>query len=299
MEKIDNNIGATLGEIGCRFKSNIGSHIKDYDPQKDDDVEWLLEPLDAISHQDDIVLDLFKVETNWESFHGLYFHNKNAKHVYIPFDKLPKRANLFKNAENASVYPRLDEIERSRIAKPYDKTMQIKGSIGADTAEQIPPIWDDLIIQFTEQGVWQAILLNEAITLCPKGWCCSSIKRSFIFTKSDMEQLIEECRTIYGDSPDAKNPEASFTLLGHSHGNDDSSEYTTKDFEQVLSYLGQVDFAPTVEINGDKAVATYCYWSIMTGFCRDYITVERHNQSVVLGYPRTEVLANYDRGLLF
>ena len=67
MEMIDSNIGATLGEIGCRFRSNIENHIKDYELQKGDDVEWLLEPLDAISHSPDIVLDAFQIGSEWGS----------------------------------------------------------------------------------------------------------------------------------------------------------------------------------------------------------------------------------------
>ena len=51
-------LNQVLGEIGCRFRSNIENHIKDYELQKGDDVEWLLEPLNAISHSTNIVRDV-------------------------------------------------------------------------------------------------------------------------------------------------------------------------------------------------------------------------------------------------
>lgn len=86
METTDRNIGAILGEIGCRFRSNIENHIKDYKLQKGDDVEWLLEPLDAISHSANIVLDVFQIGTKWESFYKLYFHNKDASLAYVAYD---------------------------------------------------------------------------------------------------------------------------------------------------------------------------------------------------------------------
>ena len=35
-------LNQVLGEIGCRFRSNIENHIKGYKLQKGDDVEWLL-----------------------------------------------------------------------------------------------------------------------------------------------------------------------------------------------------------------------------------------------------------------
>ena len=87
MKDKDKHISAILGEIGCKFRSNIENHIKDDSLRKDNNVEWLLEPLDEISHRADYVLDAFQISTRWESIYELYFHLKNATSIYIPFDK--------------------------------------------------------------------------------------------------------------------------------------------------------------------------------------------------------------------
>lgn len=81
MENNDKNLGAILGDMGCKFRSNIENNIKDYQLQKEDDVEWLLEPLDAISHSADLVLDAFK--NGWEALFPKGWHANYMKKINV------------------------------------------------------------------------------------------------------------------------------------------------------------------------------------------------------------------------
>ena len=100
MGQIDNDMGLILGEIGCRFRSNIESHIKDYELQKEENnVEWLLEPLNLIGHPSDLVLGAFRTGDFVGWVYELYFHHRDASAIYVPFDppyeKFNGRISLF------------------------------------------------------------------------------------------------------------------------------------------------------------------------------------------------------------
>ena len=193
-----------LGEMGCRFRSNIENHIKDYKLQKGDDVEWLLEPLDAISHSANIVLDVFQIGTKWESFYKLYFHNKDASLAYVAYDHPIERPRGYRKEGNTIHFLEPDEIEEMPKPNPYSKTMLIKGTPEENLMSDVPDIWEDLIVPFNEIGVWQAVLLNETIALFPKGWHGNYLEKTYVFSKADMQQIIDGSKSKYYDFTDAE-----------------------------------------------------------------------------------------------
>lgn len=263
MELVNNTFNPILGEIGCKFRSIIEDHIKDYELQKDDDVEWLLEPLDLISHPADIVLDAFCKGDFLGSVYELYFHDKNASAIYVPFDypyeKYNGKIDLFDLDENVP------------DPKPYNKTMLVKGLANLIVISAIPEIWDDLTVSFTELGIWQALLLNEAYTFMPKGWHGNYFNYIYVFSHDDMQRIIVE----------PKRPSYNF------------------DHKKLKSYLGQNVILPSVKIEGDKAVVTYCVWSKWSGFCRCSIPVEKHGKSVTFGKKEQVALVEYDCGIRY
>lgn len=302
MEERDNNMGAILGEIGCRFRSNIENHIKDYELQKGDDVEWLLEPLDAISHSPDIVLDAFQIGTKWESFYKLYFHNKNATQAYVPYDHPFESPSGFRKEGNTIYILEPDEIEEKPKPNPYIKTMLIKGSPEENLMSDVPDIWEDLIVPFTEDGIWQAVLLNETIALFPKGWHGNYLEKTYVFSREDMQQIIDGCKTKYSDFTDAEieRYKAYMRFLDQSPAVvDNMFKFRKADYERLVSFLDSEDIMPSVEINGDKAVVSYCYWNDWSGFCRASLPVERHGQSVSIGKTNKEVYIAYESRIMY
>ena len=289
--------------MGCRFRSNIENHIKDYKLQKGDDVEWLLEPLDTISHSANIVLDVFQIGTKWESFYKLYFHNKDASLAYVAYDHPIERPRGYRKEGNTIHFLEPDEIEEMPKPNPYSKTMLIKGTPEENLMSDVPDIWEDLIVPFNEIGVWQAVLLNETIALFPKGWHGNYLEKTYVFSKADMQQIIDSCKNKYYDFTDAEferleayyrslgRPESVFKMRGFG--------FRKSDYERLATFIDREDILPSVVISGDKAVASYCYWNNWSGFCQASVPVERRGKSVSIGQSNEEVLVAYDCGIRY
>lgn len=289
--------------MGCRFRSNIENHIKDYKLQKGDDVEWLLEPLDTISHSANIVLDVFQIGTKWESFYKLYFHNKDASLAYVAYDHPIERPRGYRKEGNTIHFLEPDEIEEMPKPNPYSKTMLIKGTPEENLMSDVPDIWEDLIVPFNEIGVWQAVLLNETIALFPKGWHGNYLEKTYVFSKADMQQIIDGSKSKYYDFTDAEfeRLEAYYRFLDRPSSVFKMRRFGFRksDYERLATFIDREDILPSVEISGDKAVASYCYWNNWSGFCQASVPVERRGKSVSIGQSNEEVLVAYDCGIRY
>ena len=289
--------------MGCRFRSNIENHIKDYKLQKGDDVEWLLEPLDTISHSANIVLDVFQIGTKWESFYKLYFHNKDASLAYVAYDHPIERPRGYRKEGNTIHFLEPDEIEEMPKPNPYSKTMLIKGTPEENLMSDVPDIWEDLIVPFNEIGVWQAVLLNETIALFPKGWHGNYLEKTYVFSKADMQQIIDGSKSKYYDFTDAEferleayyrfldRPSSVFKMRGFG--------FRKSDYERLATFIDREDILPSVEISGDKAIASYYFWNDWSGLCQASVPVERRGQSVSIGQSNEDVLIAYDCGVRY
>lgn len=261
------SIGTVLGEIGGMFIKNIKKHMKDFILNKGDDVEWLLEPLDEISHPDNYVLDAFQISTRWESIYELYFHLKNATSIYIPFDKPINEHCGMRKEGNTITFLDNDEEDIPK-PNPFDKSMIIKGDLNPIEARAIPSIWEDLVVPFTTVGIWQAVLLHQTVTLFPKGWHANYMKSIYVYSLEDIQMIIKKHKR-------------------------ESYEF---DHEKLATYLNRDDIMPSVEIDGDKATASYFYWNDWSGFCRMIIPIEKQGHSVKFGKFERKKLVEYDCG---
>ncbi len=295
MEKYDKHVGIVLGEIGCLFRSNIEDHIKDYELVKKDDVEWLLEPLTEISHPADLVLDAFQICTRWDSVYKLYFHLKDASSIYIPFDKPIKEPIGMRREGNTIIFLDIGEEDIPK-PNPFDKSMIIKGDLKPIESKRIPSIWDELVVPFTTIGIWQAVLLDETMALFPKVWHANYLRKTYVFSQADMQQ-------IYDENYKYVLPSDDYLKLLAKYKSTMERDYKTRidifKHNKLASYLNRDDIWPTVEIDGDKAIATYHYWNDWGGFCRRIIPVEKHGKSVKIGEFEREVLVEYDCGLRY
>ncbi len=290
-------MGVVLGETGNRFRSIIEDHIKDFQLQKGDDVEWLLEPLGAISHSPDIMLDAYQIRTEWESFYRLYFHFKDASQAYVAYNEpflTPERKKRVRDS-----YYLLTEEERKKATcpNPYSKDLLIKEVLNVFTAKVVPSFWNELDVQFTEAGIWQAVLLDEIIALFPKGWHANYLEKTYVFTMADMQRIIDKKKSSYDyTDEEIEKLNAYWRFLDMTPHFD---QYRKSNYDKLVSYLGREDILPSVKISGDEAVVSYCYWSEWGGFCRATIPVEQRGQSVAIGKPNKEVLVAYDCGICY
>ena len=297
MEQDNSIFNPTLGEIGCRFRSNIENHIKDYELLKGDDVEWLLEPLDAITHSPEIVLDAFQYETPGESWYELYFHNKNATQAYVAYNEPFMTPERRKRVRSSFYLLTEDEKKKASSPNPYSKDLLIKETLNVFTAKVVPSFWDEIVVPFTEVGIWQAVLLNEVIAMFPKGWHANYLNKTYVFSKADMQQIIDDKKSRYEYTDDEiEKLNAYWRFLDMTPHFDQNKK---SNYDKLVFYLDREDILPSVEINGDEAVASYYYWSEWSGFCRRMIPVERRGQSVSIGQSNYEVLIAYNCGIRY
>ena len=286
----DKNISATLGKTGCAFRSNIESHIKDYELLKGDDVEWLLNPLDELSHPAEFVLDAYRVSNFWESYYELYFHFKDAASVYVPFDNPPEEPIGEQVKDNTFNFDESEKVEFPS-PNPFVKSMIIKGDLEPHEASTIPSIWNDMVVPFTAVGIWQAVLLHHTITFFPKGWHAGYMEKSYVFSLEDMQNIVDKPKRGTYDFDPKKHEDYKKWF---------EKEYGMKlyvfDQEKLTSYLNKDDILPSVRIDGNKAVVTYYYWNRWSGFCRATIPVEKHGYSVKFGEFEREKLVEYNCG---
>lgn len=291
-------MGEILGEIGCRFKGVIEDHIKDYVLQKDGDFEWLLEPLDAINHSPDIVFDAFQYGNKKWSNSKLYFHDRDATHAYVAYDKPINEPKSINRTGEKIISFDIDESEKIPEPNPYDKTMLIKDTLNIYAVHIIPPIWDNLVIQFTEVGVWQAVLLNEIVTSFPRLWNnCLQRSKTIVFSQANMQQIIDDKKSRYDyTDEEIEKLNAYWRFLDMTPHFDQNKK---SNYDKLVSYLECEDILPSVKISGDEAVVSYCYWNEWSGFCRATVPVERCGQSVTIGGHAHEVLVAYDCGIRY
>ena len=297
MEQQDKNIGTLLGDIGCEFRRNIDAHIKDYQLQKGNDVEWLLEPLDAIRHPADIVIDAFQYGSRWESFYQLYFHDKKATMPYVAYDMPFKEPSLTKMVGNTIIFLEPKEIEEAPTPNAYNKTMIIKETLDYHAANYIPLIWKDLIVPFTEIGIWQAVLLNETEALFPKGWHGNYLNKTYIFSKEDIQLISDGCKGLIQKCSNRERFIAYLKPMGYSAPL--KYDFSKSDYEKLLSHFNRDDIMPSFEINADKAVVSFSYWSKWRGLCRKIIPVEMTERSIIIGDTEHEVLVKYSCGIRY
>ena len=115
-----------------------------------------------------------------------------------------------------------------------------------------------------------------------------------------MQLIIERSKSFINDISeyDKKRLVAYYKSLGYSDPL--KYDFAKSDYEKLTTYLESEDIImPSVEIDGDKAVASFCYWNDWSGFCRKIIPVERKDQSVIIGETEKEVLVKYDCGIRY
>ena len=105
----------------------------------------------------------------------------------------------------------------------------------------------------------------------PKGWHADYMTKTYVFSHDDMKDIINKHKR-------------------------ESHDF---DHEKLAKYLNRDDILPSVEIDGDKAIATFHYWNDWKGFCKRIIPVEKHGHTVKFGEYDREILVKYDCGIVY
>jgi hypothetical protein len=143
----------------------------------------------------------------------------------------------------------LNSLSLDKPYKLYKHTASQSGSgdssyfiiYNSDTKKEDKDLLKHIIVRRSKMAAWEAYLLTNAYTLLPAFWHALYNMRRYIFSTADMEQIVY------------------------------LKKYDWRVIGQIESLL------PTVELNGDIAVVTCCYWNDWEGLVRESVSYQFHN----------------------
>ena len=264
-----------LAKTGAEFEKYMNQH----DFEKFDDLMFILPKLPLLRIRRGYVLDAFEKgdDHGWEI--QPYCRTEAAFEYYSPTDVEEIEEN---NKYNSlfGLFKKEPRIVKKKVHIPYDDTQIIHGRIDWNEAEDVPPILPYFDVPFTEEGIMQAWLLDNLTDFMPKGWHSNYSAKDFVFDTERIESMFPE------EVPEANGLSSSLT----------------RDRVEVRDKLMAIDLKsllPKVRINDDKAVFEYAYWNDWSGLIKATVEVEKDSNSVRFGNPKTEVLVEYECGIIF
>ena len=135
--------------------------------------------------KEDYVLDACEVKEDYyregEFYMGLYTCKDNANIEYCPKLK-PIRNSFLKKL-------RLQKCEYEYQPK-YVDNMYISYAIPSEVYNELPSIFSNMVIPFTEEGIWEAFMLDWASVLMPKLGHGNYINKKLILHEEDLLPII-------------------------------------------------------------------------------------------------------------
>ena len=125
--------------------------------------------------------------------------------------------------------PYKEDFEGNKVINTYDDSEVIGGTMPYEVAELIPDVLGYFSVPFTQEGILQAWLLDNASEFMPLGWHAGYGRKNFLFIVDDMDYLMQEeydidenrdmrqaCRELL-DMVDRKDLEPSVVILSLIH----------------------------------------------------------------------------------
>lgn len=120
--------------------------------------------------------------------------------------------------------------------------------------DPIYDIFEHLIVEKSERGVWQAYLLSKATTLLPITWHGAYLSRQFIFNMDDL-----------------KNLNKTFSL-----------------FRPKINFNEKYNVSPIVSLQENNAEISACYWNDWSGLVRESVYLSFTDGKVCFINPPTK-----------
>ena len=237
---------------------SLGNKAKEFEAFMDgcnfehfDDIGFVAEYFSLLKISEDYVLDAFLRGDEYGWVMQAYCHRKlDEIQDYIPYKK-----NLF----------------RKDILVPYEETWNIEGKISIEAAATVPPALNYFSVPFTEEGVLEAWLLDNAYEFMPRGWhACYGFKK-FFFEADDIFSFLSE----------------------------QENEGLRDKLRCFLATCKKEDLEFEVEMMEGKAEIAYTYFNRWQGLVRSRIEVTPKGDSVVFGEPHVKLLVHYECGIRF
>ena len=169
--------------------------IKDLKTGEDkyNDLSPIMSCFKQVKVKDGYVLDGFQSGSRHSSHMVLHARRKNGtEYTPIEEDKYGDDMLIFKALRDDEDSPLKDWIEDS--INIFDDSMYIRTTVYHGITDRlVKPIWEDIVVPFNEEGIWEAVLLYLAPRLMSGNWHWVYCRITPVTSKS---VLVSRCKTI-------------------------------------------------------------------------------------------------------
>jgi hypothetical protein len=161
--------------------------------KKYEDLSSIISCFKQVRVKEGYVLDGFQSGSRHSSHMVLHARRKEGTE-YIPLkeERYGDEMHIFKAMRDDEDSPLKDWIEDS--ISIFDDSMYIRTTVYHEIAERlVKPIWEDIIVPFNEEGIWEAVLLYLAPRFMPGHWHWIYCHIDLVTSKS---ALVSRCMTI-------------------------------------------------------------------------------------------------------
>ena len=163
---------------------------------KYDNLAPIMSSFTQVKLKDGYVLDGFQAGLpNFGSSMYLHARKENGTE-FIPFDWVAYHRQAFRLSFREEDKPKYKQLKDwvDQYFKRFDDSMYVRKSVCAWHAEKyVRPIFNDLIVPFNEQGIWEATLMHLAPKFMPGYWHSAY---SHIDVVTSEAAYIRKCKTL-------------------------------------------------------------------------------------------------------
>lgn len=207
------------------------------------DADCVLSALPDIKIKDQCCLRVCRLRENYfrpgEFYSNLYVCRKDTKGECRP-SLTPVRDTLLKKLH-------LQKCGQ-KYMPAYNESMVINEIIDNKAYQQMPPIWDSISVPFTEEGIWQALLLKEASMFLPMFGHGNYHSGYFCFENEEMDFILGEGSkklVNYVHMADGR-AEVACTYYNYSKGSMVTKKYIVQKHSSIHSALLWISDGVTV-----------------------------------------------------
>ncbi len=151
-------------------------------------------------------------------------------------------------------------------------------------------VLDALVVPFTAEGIWEAVLVREMWRFLPLWWHANYERQEFILNMGRLRKIAHLDEYI---SPDG-------TVIPVPDGGQPYMYKNAGDVKRLLSFQEDDSLLPEVQILGDdSAEISWSFWNDWHGLVKMTLTAIRRNDTVAFHRNKSRVLVAYNCGILY
>ncbi len=232
------------------------------------DLREIMDALPNLHFKDGYTLDGCMVGDMRNAIMKLYGYRIDSENIYYPGEEhIRPSADIWFDESSQQCYGgNPPDIRTYEPPLPFKDGQVITGTITSAAFDTVPPLSDYIELQFTEEAIWEALLLIvESCSYLEHRWHGNYLNGRIIV---DSASLIESCSSVMDPS-----------ALG--------------------LFLNIHDLAPRVRILSDeKALVSYYRWSEYRGMSKKAQLAYYNGKNIHFEERGAEEMAKYDDGII-